>query len=182
MYSKSAGSRDSTSALIQRVYIRASVPFRNLKVRSPCATGYGYRKKAYGYDWIRGNRARNLKLNDLHSVRTICLGEDEQEVCITASSRYGNGSVAAVFIAACGRKCLKSRLFRAKEKGRVQIEMKNTPKWPIFCALARKYARRKPLSGMALQTATRIKCKKNRLKTDYTKRPFGPKHRKESSL
>ena len=48
--------------------------------------------------------------------------------------------------------------------------------------LARKYARRKPLSGMALRTAPRIKCKKNRLKTDYTKHPFGPKHRKESSL
>ena len=28
----------------------------------------------------------------------------------------------------------------------------------------------------------RMKCKKNRLKTDYTKHPFGPKHRKESSL
>ena len=68
------------------------------------------------------------------------------------------------------------------EKTRVQIEMRNAPKRSIFCTLARKYARRKPLSGMALQTATRIKCKKNRLKTDYTKRPFGPKHRKESSL
>ena len=45
-----------------------------------------------------------------------------------------------------------------------------------------KWVRRKPLSGMALRTAPRIKCKKNRLKTDYTKHPFGPKHRKESSL
>ena len=68
------------------------------------------------------------------------------------------------------------------EKTRVQIEMRNAPKRSIFCTLARKYARRKPLSGMVLQTAPRIKCKKNRLKTDYTKRPFGPKHRKESSL
>ena len=68
------------------------------------------------------------------------------------------------------------------EKTRVQIEMRNAPKRPAFCTLARKYARRKPLSGMALRTAPRIKCKKNRLKTDYTKRPFGPKHRKESSL
>ena len=68
------------------------------------------------------------------------------------------------------------------EKTKVQIEMRNAPKRSIFCTLARKYARRKPLSGMALQTATRIKCKKNRLKTDYTKHPFGPKHRKESSL
>ena len=68
------------------------------------------------------------------------------------------------------------------KKTRVQIEMRNAPKRSIFCTLARKYARRKPLSGMVLQTAPRIKCKKNRLKTDYTKRPFGPKHRKESSL
>lgn len=68
------------------------------------------------------------------------------------------------------------------EKTRVQIEMRNAPKRSIFCALARKYARRKPLSGMALRTAARIKCKKNRLKTDYTKHPFGPKHRKEPSL
>ena len=68
------------------------------------------------------------------------------------------------------------------EKARVQIEMESAPKRSIFCALARKYARRKPLSGMALRTAPRIKCKKNRLKTDYTKHPFGPKHRKESSL
>ena len=65
---------------------------------------------------------------------------------------------------------------------RVQIEMRNAPKRPAFCTQARKYARRKPLSGMALRTAPRIKCKKNRLKTDYTKHPFGPKHRKESSL
>ena len=68
------------------------------------------------------------------------------------------------------------------EKTRVQIEMGSAPKRSIFCALARKYARRKPLSGMALRTTPRIKCKKNRLKTDYTKHPFGPKHRKESSL
>ena len=68
------------------------------------------------------------------------------------------------------------------EKTRVQIEMRNAPKRSIFCTLARKYARRKPLSGMALRTAPRIKCKKNRLKTDYTKHPFVPKHRKESSL
>jgi len=52
------------------------------------------------------------------SVRTICPGGEEQEVYITTNSRYGNSSVAAVFIAVCGRKCLKSRLFRAKEKGR----------------------------------------------------------------
>lgn len=39
------------------------------------------------------------------------------------------------------------------EKTRVQIEMRNAPKRSIFCALARKYARRKPLSGMALRTA-----------------------------
>ena len=38
-------------------------------------------------------------------------------------------------------------------KNRVQIEMRNAPKRSIFCALARKYARRKPLSGMALRTA-----------------------------
>ena len=36
---------------------------------------------------------------------------------------------------------------------RVQIEMRNAPKRSIFCALARKCARRKPLSGMALRTA-----------------------------
>jgi hypothetical protein len=52
------------------------------------------------------------------SVRTICQGGEEREVYITANSRYGNCSVVAVFIVACGRKCLKSRLFRAKEKGR----------------------------------------------------------------
>ena len=38
------------------------------------------------------------------------------------------------------------------EKTRVQIEMESAPKRSIFCALARKYARRKPLSGMALRT------------------------------
>lgn len=36
---------------------------------------------------------------------------------------------------------------------RVQIKMRNAPNRSIFCALARKYARRKPLSGMALRTA-----------------------------
>ena len=40
------------------------------------------------------------------------------------------------------------------EKTRVQIEMRNAPKRPAFCTLARKYARRKPLSGMALRTAS----------------------------
>jgi len=42
------------------------------------------------------------------------------------------------------------------KKTRVQIEMRNAPKQSIFCALARKHARRKPLSGMALRTAPRI--------------------------
>ena len=40
------------------------------------------------------------------------------------------------------------------EKTRVQIEMGSAPKRSFFCALARKYARRKPLSGMTLRTAS----------------------------
>ena len=52
------------------------------------------------------------------SVRTICPGGEEREVYITTNSRYGNSSVVAVFTVADGRKCLKSRLFRAKRKGR----------------------------------------------------------------
>ena len=68
------------------------------------------------------------------------------------------------------------------EKPEFKLKWKVPQNDRFFCALARKYARRKPLSGMALRTAPRIKCKKNRLKTDYTKHPFGPKHRKESSL
>ena len=61
------------------------------------------------------------------------------------------------------RKPLRSNGFRTRrpvltsfisEKTRVQIEMESAPKRSIFCALARKYARRKPLSGMALRTAS----------------------------
>ena len=38
--------------------------------------------------------------------------------------------------------------------------MRNAPKRPAFCTLARKYARRKPLSGMALRAASRINARK----------------------
>jgi hypothetical protein len=44
-------------------------------------------------------------------MRTICPGEEEQEVYITISSRCGKGSVVAAFIVADVRKRLKSRLF-----------------------------------------------------------------------
>lgn len=68
------------------------------------------------------------------------------------------------------------------EKIRVRIEMRNAPKRSIFCALARKHARRKPLSGMALRTDPRIKWQEKPAQNRLYEAPFGPKHRKESSL
>ena len=66
---------------------------------------------------------------------------------------------------------------------RVQIEMRNAPKQSIFLRAGKKIRKKKTLvrHGFA-DSLPRIKCKKNRLKTDYTKHPFGPKHRKESSF
>lgn len=59
-----------------------------------------------------------LNLNDLPSVRTICPGGAGRKAPKTRKSRCGNNSVAAVFVVADGRKCLKSRDFRAKRKER----------------------------------------------------------------
>ena len=52
------------------------------------------------------------------SVRTICPGGADRKAPKTRKGRCGNDSVAAVFIVADGRKCLKSKGFRAKRKER----------------------------------------------------------------
>ena len=57
-------------------------------------------------------------MNDLPSVRTISPGEGCREALKAIKSRYGKCSVAAVFMVADGRKCLKSRGFQAKRKER----------------------------------------------------------------
>ena len=57
-------------------------------------------------------------MNDSPSVRTIYLKSGKRKASKTQNSRYGKGSVVAVLIVADCRKCLKSRLFRAKVKGR----------------------------------------------------------------
>ncbi len=62
------------------------------------------------------NSRRGVQIERYPSVRTICLGEEEQTVYITISSHYGKGSVVAAFIVADVRKRLKSRLFGQKQK------------------------------------------------------------------
>ena len=68
------------------------------------------------------------------------------------------------------------------EKTRVQIEMRSAPKRSFFARWQENTQEENPCPVWLCGQPTRIKCKKNRLKTDYTKHPFGPKHRKESSL
>ena len=46
----------------------------------------------------------------------------------------------------------------------------------------KKIRKKKTLVRYGFAGSLSDKCKKNRLKTNHTKHPFGPKHRKESSL
>ena len=68
------------------------------------------------------------------------------------------------------------------EKTRVQIEMRSAPKRSFFARWQENTQEENPCPVWLCGQPPWIKCKKNRLKTDYTKHPFGPKHRKESSL
>ena len=69
------------------------------------------------------------------------------------------------------------------EKTKVQIEMRNVPKRSIFFARWQENMQEEnPCPVWLCGQAPGLNGKKNRLKTDYTKHPFGPKHRKESSL
>ena len=51
-----------------------------------------------------------------------------------------------------------------------------------FSHAGKKICKKKTLVRYGFTGSLSDKCKKNRLKTNYTKHPFGPKHRKESSL
>ena len=97
--------------------------------RKPCTTGYGYRKKAYGYDWQyaekdpeTSNWTITLYENDTPqieqypSVRTICPGEGCREHPKKQKRRCGNSSVAAAFLWPDSEKALKSRAFGQNEK------------------------------------------------------------------
>ena len=69
------------------------------------------------------------------------------------------------------------------EKIRVRIEMRNAPKRSIFFARWQENMQEEnPCPVWLCGQTPGLNGKKNRLKTDYTKHPFGPKHRKESSL
>lgn len=68
------------------------------------------------------------------------------------------------------------------EKTRVQIEMRSAPKRSFFARWQENTQEENPCPVWLCGQPPWIKCKKNRLKTDYTKYPFGPKHRKEPSL
>ncbi len=60
--------------------------------------------------------------------------------------------------------------------------MRNAQNDRFFLRAGKKIRKKKALVRYGFASGLPDKCKKNRLKTNHTKHPFGPKHRKESSL